>query len=362
MIRLVYIAVIASVAWVCLAREGSSPEPVLRPQAVLGTEPVPHGGDAADDPAIWHHPTVPEKSLIIGTDKQGGLIAYDLDGKQLQIVSEKAKPDNVDVLYDFPLGGKATDLAVAGCRGSGSRGLKVWAIDRETRRLTDVTAGGVISVFGRKIDLYGSCVYRSRKTGAYFAFATNKQGQVEQYRLKEEGGKVGGTLVRTLTLTSVLEGCTADDDLGFLYVAEESTGIWKFDAEPDGRSEGKLIAKIGERGLKADVEGLTIYRCGGGKGYLMASSQGNNSYKIYDRGGANAFVATIDPAKGILNKPMDTDGICVTSAPLGARFPKGVFIVQDGHNKGGNQNFKLFKWEDIAGDKLLIDTSVDPRK
>ena len=69
----------------------------------------------------------------------------------------------------------------------------------------------------------------------------------------------------------------------------------------------------------------------------MSSSQGNNSYKIYDRTGDNAFIATIDPVKGILNKPMDTDGICVTSAPLGPRFPiigvGGVFSGADARAK-----------------------------
>jgi 3-phytase len=33
------------------------------------TTPVPHGGDAADDPAIWIHPTDPGQSTIIGSGK-----------------------------------------------------------------------------------------------------------------------------------------------------------------------------------------------------------------------------------------------------------------------------------------------------
>jgi len=38
-----------------------------------------------------------------------------------------------------------------------------------------------------------------------------------------------------------------------------------------------------------------------------------------------------------------------------------VFIVQDGTNAGGNQNFKLYAWGDIAGNNLLIDTAYRPR-
>src|SRR6187551_2490222 len=36
---------------------------------VTETSPVKGFGDAADDPAIWVHPTDPEKSLIFATDK-----------------------------------------------------------------------------------------------------------------------------------------------------------------------------------------------------------------------------------------------------------------------------------------------------
>src|SRR5262245_31952618 len=52
--------------------------------ATVETDPVPHDGDAADDPAIWVHPTDPAKSVILGTDKRGGLALYDLAGRQIQ--------------------------------------------------------------------------------------------------------------------------------------------------------------------------------------------------------------------------------------------------------------------------------------
>src|SRR4029453_3449971 len=35
------------------------------------TDPVPHDGDAAHDPAIWVHPNDPGRSVILGTDKKG---------------------------------------------------------------------------------------------------------------------------------------------------------------------------------------------------------------------------------------------------------------------------------------------------
>jgi len=97
------------------------------------------------------------------------------------------------------------------------------------------------------------------------------------------------------------------------------------------------------------------------RGYLIASSQGNNTYKVYERAGENRYVLTIDPKDGRIDDVSDTDGICVSSCPTSRRFAKGLFIVQDGTNAVGNQNFKLYAWEDIAGTQLLIDTSWQPR-
>src|SRR5210317_39521 len=64
--------------------------------ATLETEPVPSGGDAADDPAIWIHPTDPGLSTIIGTDKRGGLAVYALDGTELQYIPA-GRLNNVDL-------------------------------------------------------------------------------------------------------------------------------------------------------------------------------------------------------------------------------------------------------------------------
>jgi hypothetical protein len=65
------------------------------PSAAVETDPVPHRGDAADDPAVWVHPSDPARSTIIGTDKKGGIAVYDLEGKELQYRPE-AKINNVD--------------------------------------------------------------------------------------------------------------------------------------------------------------------------------------------------------------------------------------------------------------------------
>src|SRR5439155_5084990 len=195
----------------------------VRPQARAQTAPVPHSGDAADDPAVWIHPLQPDLSLILGTDKQGGLHSYNMDGSEHELVSDGTKPNNLDVLYGFKLDGRTADLAVASVRGGkNGTGLKLWAIDAASRRLSDVTDKGSIHVLGGK-DAMGVCGYRSARTGRSYVFVTGEKGHVEQYELKEVGGgKVGATMVRTIKLDSLAEGCVADDELGFLYLAEET--------------------------------------------------------------------------------------------------------------------------------------------
>jgi 3-phytase len=334
----------------------------VQPEARAQTAPVPHKKDAADDPAVWIHPQDPALSLILGTDKQGGLHTYSMEGSEHEVVADGARPNNVDVLYGFKLDGRTVDLAVASVRGGKKEmGVKVWAIDAPTRRLSDVTDGTSIRVFGGKEPM-GACGYRSARTGRFYFFVTSEKGHVEQYELKDAGGgKIHGTNVRSLKLGSLVEGCVADEELGFLYLAEETAGIWKFGAEPDAGTDGKLVARVGENGLTRDVEGLTMYYAAQGRGYLIASSQGNNTYKVYERAGQNRYVLTIDPKEGQIDDVSDTDGICVTSCPTSRQFAQGLLIVQDGTNAGGNQNFKLYAWEDIAGKSLLIDTSWQPR-
>jgi 3-phytase len=333
-----------------------------KPAARAETAPVPHGDDAADDPAIWIHPTAPELSLILGTDKQGGLCVYNLDGTQRAVVARDSKPNNVDVLYGFNLGGRLTDLAVMTTRADHARGLQVWAIDSQTRELSDVTLGGTLPILLGD-EPYGCCAYKSARDGASYVFVTSKSGAVEQYALRTNNtGRVNAERVRAFKFKSIVEACVADDELSVVYFGEETRGIWKVSAEPSPHRPPVLIAKVNENGLHNDVEGLAIYHGRDGAGYLIVSSQGNNTFKIYERGETNRFVATIAPVAGKFGDVEDTDGIAVSNSALPPLFPKGLFIAQDGKNSPAKQNFKLFAWEDIAGTNLLIDTTWSPHR
>src|SRR5205823_1100542 len=72
--------------------------------------------DDPDDPAVWIHASVPERSLILGTNKapapNGALVVFGLDGKVRQTLAGIDRPNNVDVEYGLMLQGQATDIAV----------------------------------------------------------------------------------------------------------------------------------------------------------------------------------------------------------------------------------------------------------
>ena len=222
--------------------------------AVFETDPVGDSDDTADDPCVWVHPSDPSLSVIIGTDKHEdspGLRVYDLDGAQIDATSNE-KANNVDIRYGMDLGGKKLDIITTGLRVSNTLGI--FTIDPDSRLLSSISARAI--TLG--IEVYGSCMYKNSTTKEFYAIVNDKKGNVEQYRLFDNGsGLVDAELVRTLKLPGQLEGCVADDILGHLYIGEEESGIWKFDADPNGSKEGVLIDTIGPH-IAADVEGLTL--------------------------------------------------------------------------------------------------------
>lgn len=331
---------------------GMDPRSVRTPSArtvvaTVETEPVRNFGDAADDPAIWVHPSDPARSLIIGTNKKRGLEVYDLSGKRVQTLDD-GRMNNVDLRQGFRLAGK--DVAIAAATNRTDKTLALYAIDAQGR-LRNVADGKIPT--GLR-DPYGLCMYHSANDAAFYVFANDaNDGAFRQWRLLERNGRVGARLVREFAAGSQAEGCVADDETGQLYVAEEDVGLWRYSAEPDGGAQRTLIDSVEGGRLVDDVEGVGLYRAANGTGYIVVSSQGSDNYVVYRREGSNEHVGTFhviaNDRLGI-DGVSETDGLEVTSTSLGAAFPHGLFVAQDGRNITPNepQNFKLVPWERIA--------------
>ncbi|MFC4119764.1 phytase [Nonomuraea zeae] len=371
------------------------------------------GNSNGDDPAIWVHPSDSDKSVVVTTAKEGGLNVYDLAGHQLQHIAAPAAPgpddepgrfNNVDVTYGF--GGR--DLAIVSDRGRDT--LRVYSISNG--HLTDVTDPAAPFVFnttqGQVNDgetAYGLGAWKD-STGTYALVSRRHTTSVGLVKLlAKPGGKVGYQLVRTLDLPASftlpngqqwtpclepdelpqVEGMVVDQNRDVLYAAQEDVGIWRLRADLTGAPV--LLDRVREYGvpgtydpateectpgadpgyggnhLTADAEGLTIYYREDGKGYLLASSQGDNTFAVYRREGSNSYLGQfrVGADNGIDGVEV-SDGSTVLNVPLGD-FDEGVFIAHDGVNtpaEGDREitNFKFTKWEDIA-DELDLDVDTD---
>ncbi|MFZ4265447.1 phytase [Streptomyces arboris] len=370
------------------------------------------GGNAdADDPAIWRNTAAPGRSLVIATAKEGGLRVYDLKARTLQSLSAPpaAGPDdapgrfnNVDLVHGLRLSSVRADLAVVSDRGHDR--LRFYRIDRDRvgGPLTDVTDPAVPPVFSKnqaeingQRTAYGLATWTDPSSGKSFALVSRRERtSITLLELRPtKAGKVTYRTVRTLNLPSTfrlpngtswspcgepgelpqVEGMVVDPVNGTLYAGQEDVGIWRLRADLT-RGRPKLIDKVREYGvpgvydeeteectpghdpgyggskLSADVEGLTLVTESGGGGYLLASSQGDNTFAAYDRQvkDDNAYEGgfRVAPANSRLDGSEECDGAAALNAPLGSQYPNGLLVVQDGHDAPGEgdrpaTNFKF---------------------
>lgn len=311
------------------------PSPIVL--AAVETAPVASRGDAADDPAIWVNPVDPARSLVLGTEKQAGLYVYRLDGAVAQFLPV-GRLNNVDLRQGVTVGDFTGDIAAATNRSD------------DTVVLFTITADGVLAPAGSfasaVAEPYGFCL--GLVADVFTAFVTHKTGEVVAYAV-EDFSSVRETA--RLSFSSQLEGCVFDDARQTLYIGEETVGVWKSGFDSGAPADPVLVDEVGsESGIAADVEGLAIYATGPEAGYLIASSQGNNLFMVYDRAGDNAFLGHFAIAAGPdIDGVFETDGIEATPAALGPNFPRGAFVAQDGFNDGGKapQNFKIVDWREI---------------
>lgn len=354
----------------CEAEEGPAPiaPDTVNVMAKAETAPVASGDDAADDPAIWVNPDDPLKSLIVGTDKKNGLVVYDLSGA-IVYENNDGRMNNVDLRADYPITTNngdpetATPTIIVAATNRTTKTIAVYKMDPDNGTLTNILVEPIASNFE---DPYGLCLYRSAETGKLYVYANDKDGDVSQWQLYDNGlGQLRSTIQRTWDIGSQPEGCVADDATGEIFMGEEAVGIWRYGAEPGDSMTARVsvdttgLGTSGGGRLSADVEGLAIYAPPGAssdQGYLIASSQGNFTYVVYDRAAPLAYRGTfqiVDNTDLKIDGVQETDGLDVVAAPLGPDYPVGMLVVQDGYNKNpdgsdANQNFKYVSWADIA--------------
>lgn len=329
--------------------------------AAFGTDPVPND---ADDPAVWVNPADAARSLLVGTDKiegRGGLYVFGLDGRLLQTIAPLDRPNNVDVEYGLALGGGSADIVVATERKR--HRLLVYRVRPDGSGLDDVSSPGGLSVLagqaGAAGEPMGIALYKRPRDGAVYAIVSPKDGGATdylwQYRLEDDGtGRVRAIPVRRFGAFSGLgeapgvageiEAVVVDDELGFVYYADERCGIRKWHADPDHPGASRELAVFGTDAYEGDREGLAIYARPGGRGYLVSVDQipGASRLHIYPREGT-AGDPHRQPRLAVVPTAADgTDGIEVISTPLPG-FPSGLLVMMN----SGPRNFLVFPWESV---------------
>ncbi|MGI5349891.1 phytase [Streptomyces sp. CA-250714] len=383
------------------------------------------GGNAdADDPAIWRNPADPDASLVVATAKEGGLRVYDLAARQVQSVPAPpaSGPDdapgrfnNVDLVQGLRLGSGRSDLAVTTDRGHDRLRFYRIAPDRSGGPLTDVTSPEAPPVFSSGQDeineqrtAYGLATWTDPSTGRSWALVSRRNTtRVALLELTPTAaGKVTYRTVRTLDLPASfrlpngdswspcgepdeqpqVEGIVVDPADGTLYAGQEDVGIWRMPADLTGTP--RLVDRVREYGvpatydeeteecvpgadpgyggehLSADVEGLTLLTEADGDGYLLASSQGDNTFAAYDRerdgddgAGEHEGGFRVTAAGRTLDGSEECDGAAVLNAPLGKRYPHGLLVVQDGHDTPGDGDREAtgFKFVDLGDVRESLD-------
>jgi 3-phytase len=338
------------VAVLCLVHPGSAfaqSAPLFATvSAALETENVDID---PDDPAIWVNPADPAQSRVIGTDKDVGLVVFDLDGKIVQRLPD-GRLNNVDIRQDVTLGGETLTLVTASRRNDDT--IVFYTVD-PTGTLVQASPfsfpGAPRAV---EDDIYGIGLYHDAAVSRLFVIASFKTGEIMQWEVTRTDGKLALNFVRELSVPTQPEGVVADDELGLIYVGEEDGGLWRFAASPDAHATGHLVDAVGSACLpEDDLEGLAIVKTAGNGGYVLASAQGVNRYALYARhpgaDGRQPCYGSFAIASGETDPVSETDGLDVTTMPLSGRFPAGLMVVQDDRNEGFSRNFKFISWADV---------------
>jgi 3-phytase len=296
------------------------------------------------------------------------MVVWNLAGQEIQFIDAEKYMNNVDLRYNFPLTGTFSTgqeharVALVGVTNETDAALTLYKVNPYSTPPGKLEhANGTLAAstlpLGKPL-VYGGCMYYSQPTAVYYFFANWKDGTVMQVQLAG-GSSVTGKSMRTFDVGGQVEGCVADDVHQAFYIGEEDIGIWKYGAEPTAGDSRVQVDRVGSAtGLKADVEGLTMYYRSDGGGYLIASAQSEGPDVrdvVYAREGSNAWVGTFR-----VQDADSTDGMDVTNFPLGPGFPHGVFVVHDAVPVPSRH--RLTPFERLATAlNLTMDSTWDPR-
>lgn len=305
--------------------------------------------DAADDPAFWFNESNPKASVIYGSNKKGGIYAYDLSGKTLAYYPV-GEVNNIDVRPQINFGSKKLDIIGGSNRTNNS--IYIMSID---------SVGALLPLGSLEIDpsfvdeVYGFCLAKTADEKA-LAVVNGKNGQIAAYSLDLKDEVLSFEKNFEWKLNTQPEGIVVDDVNGLLYAGEEQMGIWKMDLS-EGSVPSLIVSSTQAENeqISYDIEGLSLYKMENPwheEGVLIASIQGSFTYAIFDLSDQNEYIGSFKIKNSdLIDGVEETDGLEVVNYEISDTFPQGMLIVQDGFNtengEAVSQNFKVINMQDL---------------
>ena len=283
----------------------------------------------SEDPAIWINKRDPSKSIVFGTDKNtdGAVYAYNLEGEIIDgmTVPDLKRPNNIDIAYDVKIGNQLkADILVVTERER--KQLRIF----EVPSMLPIDNGG-LKIFEGESNEYrqpmGVALYTSSVDGAVYVIVSRKTGPENdylfQYKIIPQMGKVSLELVRKFGDFSgeqEIEAIAVDNELGFIYYADENYCIRKYYAEPEMGNEE--LACFGQGVFEHDIEGIALVKEESGTGFIIVSNQQNKSFSVFSRK-ENDYIKELELGT------KDTDGCDAVNLPLNETFNKGIFVAMN---------------------------------
>src|SRR5690606_29097956 len=136
-----------------------------------------------------------------------------------------------------------------------------------------------------------------------------------------------------------IEAIMVDNELGYVYYADETFGIRKYFADPKNGDEE--LALFGQNDFKRDHEGIALYKTSDTDGYILISDQQANNFVVYKREGSNGEHQHEMIAK-IPFSTIECDGADAVNFNFGAPFEKGIFVAMS-----NGKVFHFYDWSII---------------
>ena len=247
---------------------GASEAAAISPAAV--TAPTLHG--SLVNAAFWRDPANGEL-YVVGAAGIAGLELYRPDG------TRAAKLDSLEagLVATVPgvrLGDETVDVIVA--YDATEALLRAYAFDAGQASFRPVLA----QPLDVADEVTGLCHYKSRLSGSDYLYAVTDAGLIRHYELYPVPGGIAGRLLRTIPSAKGSGYCAVDPRDGWLYVSEESNGVWRIGAEAEAdttREAVDLREPFG--GLSDEIKGVAVQAAGADLSYLFVADLGQRTYR-----------------------------------------------------------------------------------